>query len=64
VVFPQQKWAGGSESRRSRGRDVIGRKRRHGLEEVVAKLRQVEVMVLQGKPVSEAVRVSPSVPAD
>jgi tartrate dehydratase beta subunit/fumarate hydratase class I family protein len=34
----------------------MGRKRMHSPEEIVAKLRQVEVMVSQGKPVSEAVR--------
>ena len=34
----------------------MGRKRMHAPEEIVAKLRQVEVLVAQGKPVSEAVR--------
>ena len=34
----------------------MGRKRTHTPEEVVAKLRQVEVLTGQGKPVSEAVR--------
>ena len=34
----------------------MGRRRTHAPEEVVAKLRQVEVLVAQGKPVSEAVR--------
>jgi hypothetical protein len=34
----------------------MGRKRMHGPEEIVAKLRQVEVLVAQGKPVSDAVR--------
>ena len=34
----------------------MGRKRMHTPEEVVAKLRQVEVLVAQGQPVSEAVR--------
>ncbi len=34
----------------------MGRKRTHTPEEIAAKLRQVEVLVAQGKPVSEAVR--------
>jgi putative transposase len=34
----------------------MGPRRTHTPEEVVAKLRQVEVLVAQGKPVSEAVR--------
>ena len=34
----------------------MGRKRMHTPEEIVAKLRQVEVLVAQGKPVPEAVR--------
>ena len=34
----------------------MGRKRTHTPEEIVAKLRQVEVLTAQGKPVSEAVR--------
>jgi putative transposase len=34
----------------------MGRRRTHTPEEVVAKPRQVEVLVAQGKPVSEAVR--------
>jgi len=34
----------------------MGGKRTHTPEEIVAKLRQVEVMVAQGKPVAEAVR--------
>ena len=34
----------------------MGRRRTHTPEEVVAKLRQIEVLVAQGKPVSEAVR--------
>jgi putative transposase len=34
----------------------MGRKRTHTPEEIVAKLRQVEVLTGQGKPVSEAVR--------
>jgi putative transposase len=34
----------------------MGRKRMHTPEEVVAKLRQVEVLIAQGQPVSEAVR--------
>ena len=34
----------------------MGRKRMHTPEEVVAKLRQVEVLVAQGQPVSDAVR--------
>src|SRR3712207_6120630 len=38
------------------GRRAMGRRRMHSPEEVVAKLRQVEVLVAQGKPVSEAVR--------
>ena len=31
-------------------------KKRHKPEEIVAKLRQVDVLVSQGKPVAEAVR--------
>lgn len=34
----------------------MGRKRAHTPEEIVAKLRQVEVVTAQGKPVAEAVR--------
>ena len=34
----------------------MGRKRTHTSEEIVAKLRQVEVLTAQGKPVAEAVR--------
>ena len=34
----------------------MGRKRTHSPEEIVAKLRQVEVLTAQGKPVAEAVR--------
>ena len=34
----------------------MGRRRLYTPEEIVAKLRQVEVLVAQGKPVSEAVR--------
>ncbi len=34
----------------------MGRKRMHSPEEIVAKLRQVEVLMAQGKAVSEAVR--------
>ena len=34
----------------------MGRKRTHTPEETVAKLRQVEVLTAQGKPVAEAVR--------
>jgi hypothetical protein len=34
----------------------MGRKRMHSPEEIVARLRQVEVLVAQGKPVSDAVR--------
>ena len=34
----------------------MGRKRTHTPEEIVAKLRQVEVLTAQGKPVAEAVR--------
>jgi putative transposase len=34
----------------------MGRKRMHSPEEIVAKLRQVEVLVAQGQPVSDAVR--------
>ena len=34
----------------------MGRKRMHTPEEVAAKLRQVEALVAQGQPVSEAVR--------
>ena len=34
----------------------MGRKRTHTPEEIVAKLRQVEVLTAQGKPVLEAVR--------
>ena len=34
----------------------MGRKRMHTPEEIVAKLRQVEVLLAQGKAVSEAVR--------
>jgi hypothetical protein len=34
----------------------MGRRRTHTPEEVVAKLRQAEVLAAQGKPVSEAVR--------
>ena len=34
----------------------MGRKRTHTPEEIVAKLRQVEVLAAQGKAVSEAVR--------
>ena len=34
----------------------MGRKKAHTPEEIVAKLRQVEVLVAQGKPVAEAVR--------
>lgn len=33
-------------------------RKHHKLEEIVAKLRQVEVLVGQGKPVSEGVRRS------
>ena len=32
------------------------RKKKHSPEEIVAKLRQVEVLAAQGKPVAEAVR--------
>ena len=32
------------------------RRKRHKAEEVVAKLRQVEVLTAQGKPVAEAIR--------
>ena len=32
------------------------RKKRHKLEEIVAKLRQVDVLSSQGKPVADAVR--------
>ncbi len=35
----------------------MGRPRKHAPEEVVTKLRQVEVMVAQGKTVAEAVRL-------
>ena len=31
-------------------------KKRHKAEEIVAKLRQVEVLTAQGKPVAEAIR--------
>ena len=34
----------------------MGRKRTHTPEEIVAKLRQVEVLTAQGKPVAEGVR--------
>ena len=34
----------------------MGRKKTHTPEEIVAKLRQVEVLTAQGKPVAEAVR--------
>ena len=34
----------------------MGRKKTHTPEEIVAKLRQVEVLTGQGKPVAEAVR--------
>ena len=34
----------------------MGRKRMHTPEEIVVKLRQVEVLLAQGKPVSDAVR--------
>ena len=34
----------------------MGRKKTHTPEEIVAKLRQVEVLAAQGKPVAEAVR--------
>ena len=34
----------------------MGRKKAHTPEEIVAKLRQVEVLVAQGKPLAEAVR--------
>jgi putative transposase len=34
----------------------MGRKRMHAPEEIMAKLPQVEVLVSQGKPVSDAVR--------
>jgi putative transposase len=34
----------------------MGRKKAHTPEEIVAKLRQVEVLAAQGKPVVEAVR--------
>ncbi len=34
----------------------MGRKRTHRPEEIVAKLRQVEVLTAPGKPVAEAVR--------
>ena len=34
----------------------MGRKRTHTPEEIVAKLRQIEVLTAQGKPVAEAVR--------
>ena len=34
----------------------MGRKKAHTPEEIVAKLRQVEVLAAQGKPVAEAVR--------
>ena len=34
----------------------MGRKKAHAPEEIVAKLRQVEVLAAQGKPVAEAVR--------
>ncbi len=34
----------------------MGRKKAHTPEEIVAKLRQVEVLAAQGKAVSEAVR--------
>ncbi len=34
----------------------MGRRRMHTPEEIVAKLRQVEVLAAQGKPVAEAVR--------
>jgi putative transposase len=32
-------------------------RKRHTAEEIVAKLRQVDVLMAQGKPVSDAVRV-------
>ena len=34
----------------------MGRQKAHTPEEIVAKLRQVEVLAAQGKPVAEAVR--------
>lgn len=34
----------------------MGRKRTHTPEEIVAKLRQIEVLTAQGKPAAEAVR--------
>ena len=34
----------------------MGRKKAHTPEEIVAKLRQVEVLTAQGRPVAEAVR--------
>ena len=34
----------------------MGRRKTHTPEEIVAKLRQVEVLAAQGKPVAEAVR--------
>jgi putative transposase len=34
----------------------MGRKKAHTPEEIVAKLRQVEVLLAQGKPVAEAAR--------
>jgi putative transposase len=36
--------------------DWIDVKERHAAEEIVAKLRQVDVLMAQGKPVAEAVR--------
>jgi putative transposase len=34
------------------------RKKRHTPEEIVAKLRQVDVLVAQGTPVADAIRVA------
>src|SRR5215203_6719270 len=34
----------------------MGRRRKHGPEEIVAKLRQVDVLTAQGRPVADAVR--------
>jgi crotonobetainyl-CoA:carnitine CoA-transferase CaiB-like acyl-CoA transferase len=38
---------------------IMAKQKRHSPEEIVAKLRQVDVLTGQGKSIAEAIRVSP-----
>jgi putative transposase len=54
--LPPQKWTAGYESSAASRRGQRMARKHHRPEEIVAKLRQVEVLTAQGKPVEEAVR--------